>query len=143
MLFIFLVALVYLVLTAFSTSFLLSLSVPVFFIGLYILPIIVNLLFTKLQKNQKYKLVNTFLFPTMSLVFYMLFSYITSNSGIWSEFVNMNTLSDGDITVEIAENLFSSSQVAFVVIIYYASSVAYYILSKVTKKQGMKGVKYA
>lgn len=143
MLFIILVALIYAALTAFSASFLASLSVPIFFIGLYMLPIIINLLFTKLQKNEKYKLINTILFPTMSLVFYMLFAYITSKTGAWSEFVNTNTLVDGDITVDIAKNLFSSSQVVFVVLIYYVSSLAYYVLSKVTKKKEMKGVKYA
>lgn len=53
MLVIFLIAILYIALTVFSTSFLTSLSVPVFLIVLYILPILINLVFTKLQKQTK------------------------------------------------------------------------------------------
>ena len=67
MLVIFLIAILYTALTVFSTSFLTSLSVPVFLIVLYILPILINLVFTKLQKTDKGKLIFSLLLPTVSV----------------------------------------------------------------------------
>ncbi|MFV8044958.1 Msa family membrane protein [Streptococcus pluranimalium] len=143
MLFIFFNLLFYLLLIAISTSFLNSFTVPVFLGLLYFLPVCINILFTKIQKNKTYKLISSLLFPTFSLLSYFLFAYITSKSGAWLEFINMNTLSNGDISVDIAKNLFSSSQVSFVVLVYYASSIAYYLFTNTAKKKENKGVKYA
>lgn len=143
MLYIFLVTLIYTILVSVSSSFLISLPVPVFLGVLYVLPIIVNLLFIKLQKNDRSKLTYSMLLPTLATVSYLIFAYITSISGAWTEFVNINTLTDGSMSIDIAENLFSSSQVLFVVFVQYASSAAYYLLTKVAQKKDMKGIKYA
>ena len=78
------------------------------------------------------------LLPTMATVSYLIFAYITSISGAWAEFVKMNTLTDGTMSIDIAENLFSSSQILFVVFVNYVSSAAYYLLTKVAQKKEMK-----
>ncbi len=143
MLHIFLSTLIYTILVSVSSSFLTSLPVPVFLGILYVLPIIVNLLFIKLQKNDTSKLIYSMLLPTMATVSYLIFAYITSISGAWAEFVKMNTLTDGTMSIDIAENLFSSSQILFVVFVNYVSSAAYYLLTKVAQKKEMKGIKYA
>lgn len=143
MLVIFLIAIFYIALTVFSTSFLTSLSVPVFLIVLYILPILINLVFTKLQKTDKGKLIFSLLLPTISVVFYILFAYFTSQSGSWMEFVKMNTISEERVSVEISENLMSIGQVVFALLSYYASSLGYYLISKLSKKSKVKGVRYA
>lgn len=143
MLLIFLVLLFYLLSITISANLLTTLTVPVFFGVLYVLPIAINILFIKLQKNNIYKMIYSLVLPTLALVSYFLFAYITSKSGAWLEFINMNTISNGDISIDIAKNLFSSSQISFVVLIYYASSVAYYLFTKASKKKEMKGIKYA
>lgn len=143
MVFIILATLIYAALTAVSTTFLTSLSVPVFLGILYVVPVGINLLLTYMQKTDKSKLLSTLVLPTLSIGFYLLFARLTSESGAWSEFVQMNTLEEADMSVDIAENLFSVGQLVFASLTYYVSSAGMYVLTKATKKQEMKGIKYA
>lgn len=134
MVFIILATLLYAALTAVSTTFLTSLSVPVFLGILYVVPVGINLLLTYMQKTDKSKLLSTLVLPTLSIGFYLLFARLTTDSGVWSEFVQMNTLEEADMSVDIAENLFSVGQLVFVTLTYYASSAGMYVLTKITKK---------
>lgn len=143
MVFIILATLIYAALTAVSTTFLTSLSVPVFLGILYVVPVGINLLLTYMQKTDKSKLLSTLVLPTLSIGFYLLFARLTTDSGVWSEFVQMNTLEEADMSVDIAENLFSVGQLVFASLTYYVSSAGMYVLTKATKKQEMKGIKYA
>lgn len=134
MLLIVLATFLYTVLVTVSSMFLNSLSVPMFLTLLYIVPVCIDLVLIKLQKSEKYKRIYSLLFPTLAMGAYVLFAYLTSNSGAWGEFVQLNTLANDDISVDIAEDLFSTTQILFATLVYYAPSITLYLLSKSNKK---------
>lgn len=142
MLLIILATFLYAVLVTVSSMFLNSLSVPMFLTLLYIVPVCINLVLIKLQKSEKYKRIYSLLLPTLAMGAYVLFAYLTSNSGVWGEFVQLNTLANDDISVDIAEDLLSTTQILFAALVYYASSITLHLLSKSNKK-AKKGVTYA
>lgn len=108
-----LITLIYL-LTTLATIFLLPhMSVPILLFSLYVLPLIINFIGYKL-KQLKCKTFLTFLLPTMSLLGYLVFAYVTVKSGTWTNFVNINTFSNSDMSVKVGMNLLSVSQLVFV-----------------------------
>lgn len=123
-----------------ANSFLLSyLSAPLLLLILYALPLVINFIIYKFQKRER-KLLTALVNPTFSVVSYLLFAYITSSSGAWLEFAQKNTVSNSDMSLEIATNLLSVSQILFVVVLFYSLSIMhYYIWYKMVNK----GVSYA
>lgn len=135
-----LITLIYL-LTTLTTIFLLPhMSVPILLFSLYVLPLIINFIGYKL-KQLKYKTFLTFLLPTMSLLGYMVFAYVTVKSGTWTNFVNINTFSNSDMSVKVEMNLLSVSQLVFVTLLFYGVSLTTHFINK--KISVNKGAKYA
>ena len=135
-----LITLIYL-LTTLTTIFLLPhMSVPILLFSLYVLPLIINFIGYKL-KQLKYKTFLTFLLPTMSLLGYMVFAYVTVKSGTWTNFVNINTFSNSDMSVKVGMNLLSVSQLVFVTLLFYGVSLTTHFINK--KISVNKGAKYA
>ena len=135
-----LITLIYL-LTTLTTIFLLPhMSVPVLLFSLYVLPLIINFIGYKL-KQLKCKTFLTFLLPTMSLLGYMVFAYVTVKSGTWTNFVNINTFSNSDMSVKVEMNLLSVSQLVFVTLLFYVVSLTTHFINK--KISVNKGAKYA
>lgn len=135
-----LITLIYL-LTTLATIFLLPhMSVPILLLSLYVLPLIINFIGYKL-KLLKYKTFLTFLLPTMSLLGYMVFAYVTVKSGAWTNFVNINTFSNSDMSVKVGMNLLSVSQLVFVTLLFYGVSLTTHFINK--KISVNKGAKYA
>lgn len=135
-----LITLIYL-LTTLATIFLLPhMSVPILFFSLYVLPLIINFIGYKL-KQLKCKTFLTFLLPTMSLLGYLVFAYVTVKSGTWTNFVNINTFSNSDMSVKVGMNLLSVSQLVFVTLLFYGVSLTTHFINK--KISVNKGAKYA
>lgn len=135
-----LITLIYL-LTTLTTIFLLPhMSVPILLFSLYVLPLIINFIGYKL-KQLKCKTFLTFLLPTMSLLGYMVFTYVTVKSGTWTNFVNINTFSNSDMSVKVEMNLLSVSQLVFVTLLFYGVSLTTHFINK--KISVNKGAKYA
>lgn len=120
----------YVMLTVVSSQFLLSLSAPIFLILVYLLPILLNMIGIKYQKNKNLRLICTGIFPLFSMLYYLLFAYLTASSGTWSAFIQMNSVSDSQMTVDIAENLMSGSQLLFAGLVYFTTATVYSLLSK-------------
>lgn len=135
-----LITLIYL-LTTLATIFLLPrMSVPILLFSLYVLPLIINFIGYKL-KQLKCKTFLTFLLPTMSLLGYLVFAYVTVKSGTWTNFVNINTFSNSDMSVKVGMNLLSVSQLVFVTLLFYGVSLTTHFINK--KISVNKGAKYA
>lgn len=135
-----LITLIYL-LTTLATIFLLPhMYVPVLLFSLYVLPLIINFIGYKL-KQLKCKTFLTFLLPTMSLLGYLVFAYVTVKSGTWTNFVNINTFSNSDMSVKVGMNLLSVSQLVFVTLLFYVVSLTTHFINK--KISVNKGAKYA
>ena len=131
-----LITLIYL-LTTLATIFLLP---PILLFSLYVLPLIINFIGYKL-KQLKCKTFLTFLLPTMSLLGYLVFAYVTVKSGTWTNFVNINTFSNSDMSVKVGMNLLSVSQLVFVTLLFYVVSLTTHFINK--KISVNKGAKYA
>ena len=135
-----LITLIYL-LTTLATIFLLPhMSVPILLFSLYVLPLIITFIGYKL-KQLKCKTFLTFLLPTMSLLGYVVFAYVTVKSGTWTNFVNINTFSNSDMSVKVGMNLLSVSQLVFVTLLFYGVSLTTHFINK--KISVNKGAKYA
>ena len=135
-----LITLIYLLTTLATIFFLPHMSVPVLLFSLYVLPLIINFIGYKL-KQLKCKTFLTFLLPTMSLLGYMVFAYVTVKSGTWTNFVNINTFSNSDMSVKVGMNLLSVSQLVFVTLLFYGVSLTTHFINK--KISVNKGAKYA
>ncbi|HEL2226763.1 TPA: hypothetical protein TZH65_001014 [Streptococcus suis] len=142
MIFILLLSLLYTCLTVVSSQLLLSLSVPILLLLAYLLPPIVNSICLGLLKDNSWKAWSAGIFPTMSMIFYAAFAYITSSNGQWAQFSQLNTVSDDVMSVEVASNLLAPSQILFVAVVYYGVAIATYFIQQ-TSRQKEKGVTYA
>ena len=142
MIFILLLSLFYICLTVASSQLLLSFSVPILLLLTYLLPPIVNSICLGLQKAGSWKVWSVGIFPTMSMIFYAAFAYITSSNGQWAQFAQLNTVSDDVMNVELAGELLVPSQMLFVALIYYSTAIATYFVQQAGRKKD-KGVTYA
>ncbi|HEM5596067.1 TPA: hypothetical protein U1680_001187 [Streptococcus suis] len=142
MIFILLLSLLYTCLTVVSSQLLLSLSVPILLLLTYLLPPIVNSICLGLLKDNSWKAWSAGIFPTMSMIFYAAFAYITSSNGQWAQFSQLNTVSDDVMSVEVASNLLAPSQILFVAVVYYGVAIATCFIQQ-TSRQKEKGVTYA
>ena len=64
-------AMIYAVLAFAGSQFLLALSAPAFALLVYIFPLILNFLVTKMQKNDTQKLIASLVSPTLTVLFYV------------------------------------------------------------------------
>ncbi|AER18397.1 TPA: hypothetical protein U1B69_001385 [Streptococcus suis] len=135
MIFILLLSLFYTCLTVVSSQLLLSLSVPILLLLTYLLPPIVNSICLGLQKDNSWKAWSAGIFPTMSMIFYATFAYITSSNGQWAQFSQLNTVSDDVMSVEVASNLLAPSQILFVAVVYYGVAIATYFIQQTSRQK--------
>ena len=142
MFFIFIAAVVYLALAFFLSTNLLILSVPVFLGLVYLLPPAFNLLLQKVSAKNK-KLLFSLILPSLASIFYLGFAHLVMSSGLWEQFVQLNTRADSQMSIEITQNLLDSTQFIFVGLVYYGSSLGYYLLEKRKGTATNKGVQHA
>lgn len=127
----------YAVLTTMTTSLLNQLTVPLLMIFIYVVPLLFNFGIYKIQK-EKWKILTAIITPALSISFYLFFAYFTSVTGSWYEFVRENTVSDANMSLEITQNLFASSQIVFIGVLFYGVSLAYHFVSQKVLNKGVK-----
>lgn len=142
MLLILLSLIVYVLLSCLVSNLLLSLSLPLFMVVVYVVPVILNLIVTKYQQTDRAKLTSTLILPVFSTLFFISFAYLSLDSGYWMDYVHMNSITDSEMSVEISANLLDISQIVFAVLVYFGSSIAFYLILKFNKNL-KDGVKYA
>ena len=114
-------------------------KLPLFLLVIYALPLLLNFIVYKVQKGE-WKFWTALVLPTVSVAAYLLFAYLTSSNGTWIEFAQMNMISDEDMQLDIALNLFDGSQILFISLLFYGVSLASHFISN---KVSSKGVKHA
>lgn len=142
MLLILLSLIVYVLLSCLVSNLLLSLSLPLFMVVVYVVPVILNLIVTKYQQTDRAKLTSTLILPVFATLFFISFAYLSLGSGYWMDYVHMNSITDSEMSVEISANLLDISQIVFAVLVYFGSSIAFYLILKFNKNL-KDGVKYA
>ncbi|BBC55912.1 Msa family membrane protein [Streptococcus mutans] len=126
----------YTLLAFLTASFLGNIS-TLLFIGLfYLLPLIVNTISVNSAsfKEKKLLLPLTLIFPTLSLLSYILFSTLVSSGSAWENFVERNSVQTHDFAVKISGNLLDVSQIVFVTLLYFSLSGLNYLIQN--KKRG-------
>ena len=142
MLLILLSLIVYVLLSCLVSNLLLSLSLPLFMVVVYVVTVILNLIVTKYQQTDRANLTSTLILPVFSTLFFISFAYLSLDSGYWMDYVHMNSITDSEMSVEISANLLDISQIVFAVLVYFGSSIAFYLILKFNKNL-KDGVKYA
>lgn len=133
----------YILLLVLSLKMFLLFTPPVFLLVIYILPVAINVLVTYFQSNQKFKQIVTLVLPALSSVFYLLFAYITENTGTWNKFIELNTISDGNVTVEISKSLLDINQITFMLLVYWGTMIIQYVVLKRKNSVYVEGKNYA
>lgn len=126
----------YTLLAFLTASFLGNIS-TLLFIGLfYLLPLIVNTISVNSAslKEKKLLLPLTLIFPTLSLLSYILFSTLVSSGSAWESFVERNSVQTHDFAVKISGDLLDVSQIVFVTLLYFSLSGLNYLIQN--KKRG-------
>lgn len=129
----------YTLLAFFSADWLMHLTPSLLLVLLYLFPVGLNLVFYNYQ-NSKYRRVSLLVFPSLSLLGYIFFTYVSNLTGVWDKFVGLHTVSSGNVSVEVAQNLLSASQIMFILVLFYGTLFAYYFI---LEKRTQKGVAHA
>ncbi|MEX2784203.1 Msa family membrane protein [Streptococcus sp. H49] len=138
----FIAAIIYIILTLAGSHFLLALSASSFALLVYVLPLVLNFLVTKVQKTDKQKLIASVVCPTLSLLYYIGLTYLSSSSGVWSKFVEVNSVANSSVSMEITKTPLAASQLIFVALVFYGVSLAAYFIAKSSVSRN-KGVQHA
>ncbi len=135
-------AIIYTVLALVGSQFLLALSAPAFALLVYILPLVLNFLVTKKQQTDRLKLVASIVSPTLSLLYYVGFIYLSLSSGAWPKFVEANNIANSSISLEITTTPLDASQLIFVALVFFGVSLATCFISKASFSKN-KGAQHA
>lgn len=60
-----------------------------------------------------------FISPVFSVVFYLLFGISLQKHGLWQSFADKYTLEAGEISISVATNMVTISQIGFVILLYF------------------------
>mgnify|MGYP000093426745 CR=1 FL=1 len=121
-----------------GTKFLLSLTILGFIFIIYLFPLILNSALSasavlKTKKKSLYCLV----FPTISLLTYIIIGVFLENSSSWTKFIEHNTITSGEMYIKINTSLIEPSQIIFVVLLYFlVEYIILKILERMVKKNG-------
>ena len=141
--FLFLSALFYLALFFVHTYFLLTYS-PLVFLGLvYLLPVLFNAGVLGLQRSKNWSFLSFVLLPTFAAMSYVAFAYQADATGLWEQFISLQSITDGDMTVEIAPSLLDAGQLIFMMLVYYGGALAQYGWETYKEHSKKKEVGYA
>ena len=135
-------AMIYAVLAFAGSQFLLALSAPAFALLVYIFPLILNFLVTKMQKNDTQKLIASLVSPILTVLFYVGFVSLSLSSGAWSKFVEANNVANSSIILEITTTPLDASQLIFFSLVFFGISLATYFISKASLSKN-RGVQHA
>ena len=121
-----------------GTKFLLSLTILGFIFIIYLFPLILNSLLSALAVlKKKKKSLYCLVFPTISLLAYIIIGVFLENSSSWTKFIEYNTITSGEMYIKINTSLIEPSQIIFVVLLYFLVEYIFLkILERMMKKNG-------
>lgn len=121
-----------------ETKFLSNLTILGFIFIIYLFPIILNLILSLLVIFKKQvKLFYCFIFPTISLLAYIIIGLLLNSSNIWTSFIQKNTITSGEMYIKINNSLIEPSQMVFVVLLYFlVEYISIKIIETRVKKNG-------
>lgn len=121
-----------------GTKFLLSLTILGFIFIIYLFPLILNSLLSALAVlKKKKKTLYCLVFPTISLLAYIIIGVFLENSSSWTKFIEYNTITSGEMYIKINASLIEPSQIIFVVLLYFlVEYIILKILEHMVKKNG-------
>ncbi|QGU80185.1 hypothetical protein BSR19_03150 [Streptococcus salivarius] len=121
-----------------GTKFLLSLTILGFIFIIYLFPLILNSLLSALAVlKKKKKSLYCLVFPTISLLAYIIIGVFLENSSSWTKFIEYNTITSGEMYIKINTSLIEPSQIIFVVLLYFlVEYIILKILERMMKKNG-------
>lgn len=116
-------SLLHVVIVLVSIFYMARLSILELSVLIYLLPVVLNSFFIYLSMKQKQKIKEAnYCFPTLSLISYLIIGLFVDTLGYWDTFIKNNTSNAGDFTVNIDSSLLGTSQIIFVLIIYFSSA---------------------
>ena len=121
-----------------GTKFLLSLTILGFIFIIYLFPLILNSVLSVLAVlKKKIKLLYCLIFPTISLLAYIIIGVFLEKSSSWTKFIEHNTITSGEMYIKINTSLIEPSQIIFVVLLYFlVEYIILKILERMVKKNG-------
>lgn len=129
MLLLILIALFYLALVIFGSLFIGQMSAPVFALLVYMTPLLLTIILIKQEKQKASAQRLAVIAPSLATLSYVGLSYLSLSSGAWSTFVAANAVANSNVTLNIASNPLSFSQILFVIIVFFGSALATYMMS--------------
>lgn len=129
---------IYAICSFLSSFMLLNLPVVVVLGLIYGMPLILSIVTVVVQKTNKYKLLVTFIHPILSVVFYGAFMFAAIRSGAWETFVRMQTIESNHVTLNITQTPLDSSQIMFIVIMFFSVSLGTYVVTRKTKDNAQR-----
>ena len=133
----------YILLSLVTTKTFLTFSPLIFLLVVYVLPIGLNAVVAGFQKNKLFKQLAFVLTPTLSTLFYIMFAYAVSQNGDWIRYMELQTITDGNVSIELATSLFDLGQIAFMLLVYYGSSTLHFYMQQKQILSEQKGVSHA
>ena len=133
----------YILLSLVTTKTFLTFSPLIFLLVVYVLPIGLNAVVVGFQKNKLFKQLAFMLTPTLSTLFYITFAYAVSQNGDWIRYMELQTITDGNVSIELATSLFDLGQIAFMLLVYYGSSTLHFYMQQKQILSEQKGVSHA
>lgn len=119
-----------------GTKFLSHLSILEFIFIIYLFPIILNVILSILTILKKQlNLIYCFIYPSISLVAYIILGFILKGTYTWDKFVQNSTVTSGEMYIKINTNLVDGSQIIFVFLLYFlVEYISLKILERKVKK---------
>lgn len=102
----------------------------------YLFPLILNALLSVLViLKKKLKSLYCLVFPTISLLAYVIMGLFLENSSVWSAFIKHNTMTSGEMYIKINAHLVEPSQIIFVALLYF---LVEYLILNILERMVMK-----
>lgn len=120
---------------AFNFFALKNLSAAIVLGSMYLAPVITNAILVHRQKNKDDGKKMSLILPVISTIGYGAYSYLATMTGAWREFALRHTVSGENFSMEIDPELFSSSDMIFIAIIFFALAGLNYIIYSISKKE--------
>lgn len=130
----------YLAMTILGINFLTQMSALSYIALIYLVPPIYNFLVLKFQRSKI--LFFSSLLPLLASIFYASLSWVTEANGTWLTFVERNTISSSNFSLEIEPNGFDITQIIFLTLVYFGLTFGqYYLMNR--KNTEVRGDMYA
>lgn len=112
-----------------------SFSAGIVFASMYLAPVVINAILVQFQKRKVDGRKLSVILPTLSTIGYGIYAYFATVTGSWQEFALRNTVSGENFSLEIGTELFATSDMIFIGLVFFALSGLNYIIYATSKKE--------